>query len=80
MAQDHDRTAPALLEGDGSEEWQAEIEEAKESRQQKKEWLAHHPRPVPPRGQMRRRQAPELSPSRARSTTHTTPTDTCAKN
>ena len=36
MAQDHDRTAPALLEGDGSEEWQAEIEEAKESRQKKR--------------------------------------------
>jgi len=65
--------ASLLAPDDKGREWEAEIREAAEARQQRLEWLAKNPRPVPPRAMMQRSPGHHTQ-NRARATTPTTPT------
>jgi len=74
--------ASLIAPDDKRGEWEAEIHEAVEARQQRLEWLAKNPRPVPPRAMMQRSPGHHRhhTQNRARSTTPTTPIATSGRS
>jgi len=82
-----DDNAPGFLAGHdrdkrvGEEDWPEEIREALEARRQRAEYLAKHPRPVPPRALMQRRHtSDDRTHAKHRSITPTMRTGTTAKS
>ena len=72
---------PATLDAPSHEgdEWEKEIQEAAEARQQKLEWMEKNPRQVP-RAMMQRSPAHHRIPGKARYTTPTMPTGTTVRS
>ena len=79
MADNEVRPALVALDEEG-DEWTEEIQEAEQARKQKLEWLAKHPRPVPPRAMMQRSPSHQLTQNRARFIMPTMPIDTTARS